>query len=249
MIKETRKRTIFKTIGWRTIGLIITFISAITINLGLALAAASSAMAIAILDMLLKSFAYFGYERAWDKIRYGKSIENTDGCCIWMTGFSGAGKTTIAIALKDKLEKVLLKRVEYLDGDIVRKTLTSDLGFSKEDRDENIKRVSYVASFLSQKAITICAFISPYKKAREKARSISNNFIEVHVDCPIEVCENRDVKGLYKKARSGEIKEFTGISDPYEPPENPEIYIDTNKMALDECVNKIVMYLKNDSII
>jgi len=165
-------------------------------------------------------------------------------CCIWLTGLSGSGKTTIALEIKKRLEGFETP-VEYLDGDIVRKSFTSDLGFSKADRDENIRRVSYVASYLSTKSITVCAFISPYAEARDKARNITNNFIEVHVDCPLEVCEKRDVKGLYKKARAGEIKEFTGISAPYEAPENPEVYVDTSKMDLKECVDKIIGYALN----
>jgi len=165
--------------------------------------------------------------------------------CLWLTGLSGSGKTTIALALKEELKNSGYN-VEYLDGDIVRKSFTKDLGFSKEDRDENIRRVSYVASYLSSKenTIVICAFISPYKDARNKARNLIDDFIEVYVDCPLDVCEKRDIKGLYKKARAGLIKDFTGIDDPYEAPENPEIVVNTSKSTLDECVEKMMLYLK-----
>lgn len=165
--------------------------------------------------------------------------------CVWLTGLSGAGKTTIAIALKEELEG-LGYNVEYLDGDIVRKTFTKDLGFSKPDRDENIKRVSYVASYLSSKqdTVVICAFISPYKLARQNAKNLIENFMEVHVKCPLAICEERDVKGLYRKARAGLIKDFTGIDDPYEEPEHPELELDTSKLDLKQCVDAIAHRIK-----
>lgn len=167
-------------------------------------------------------------------------------CCLWLTGLSGAGKTTIAQRLVEKLEALGEPQcnVEHLDGDIVRQTFCKDLGFSKEDRDENIKRISYVAAYLSASRVVICTFISPYRKARAKARNLCKNFIEVHVDCPLETCEERDVKGLYAKARAGEIKGFTGIDDPYEAPENPELHLRTDKRTLDECVDEIIKYLR-----
>lgn len=164
-------------------------------------------------------------------------------CCIWLTGLSGAGKTTIAKKLHEKLKDLDHKSVEHLDGDIVRATFCKDLGFSKADRDENIKRISYVAAYLSASRVTICTFISPYQKARDNARKLCTNFVEVFVDCPLEVCEERDVKGLYKKARAGEIKGFTGIDDPYEPPDNPQIHLRTDLMSVDDCVEEILKYL------
>jgi len=174
----------------------------------------------------------------------------TNGCCLWLTGLSGAGKTTIAQALVKELESQVNKyRVHHLDGDVVRKSFTSDLGFNKEDRDENIRRVSYVASYLSQENIAICTFISPYREARHKVRERCNNFIEVYVKCPIEVCEDRDVKGLYKKARSGEIKEFTGISDPYEEPLSPDVVVETSRSSVQSCVYEIMAYLAKHGII
>src|SRR5215813_11758740 len=143
-----------------------------------------------------------------------------EGFTLWMTGLSGAGKTTIAVAL----EKILRERgvrFERLDGDTVREGLTRDLGFSKEDRDKNIERVTFVAKLLSRNGVGVVAsFISPYREARDKVRQETTNFIEVFVDAPIQVCEDRDVKGMYAKARKGEIANFTGVSDPYEAPEN-----------------------------
>lgn len=150
-----------------------------------------------------------------------------EGFTIWFTGLSGAGKSTLANLLVDRL-RGMGRRVELLDGDEVRTNLSSGLGFSKADRDMNIQRIAYVAKLLSRNGvIAITAAISPYRETRDRARAEIRNFVEVYVDCPLEVCEERDVKGLYKKARAGEIAQFTGISDPYEAPENPEIVVHT----------------------
>jgi len=157
---------------------------------------------------------------------------DSSGCCLWMTGLSGSGKTSIAVKFVEEMCKRSV-HVEYLDGDIIRQLVCSDLGFSKEDRD------------LSPRYLTICAFISPYKDAREKARNINNNFIEIFVDASLEVCEQRDVKGLYKKARAGQIKQFTGIDDPYEPPDKPDIHLRTDIETIDESAQKIIDYLEN----
>ena len=165
---------------------------------------------------------------------------------IWFTGHSASGKSTLANAT----EKALHERgchTYILDGDNVRHGLNKDLGFSPEDRTENIRRIGEVASLLRQcGVINLIAFISPYRTDRRAARELANGdgtFVEVYVDCPIEVCEQRDPKGIYKKAREGIIKEFTGISAPYEPPEKPEIHIRTDKHSIEECVQMIIDYL------
>ncbi len=169
------------------------------------------------------------------------------GMCIWFTGLSGSGKSTIANALTP----MLLERgreATTLDGDVVRTHLSKGLGFSKEDRDTNILRIGFVAGEITRHTGTvICAAISPYRKTRNEARKMvgSDRFIEVFVDTPLEVCEDRDVKGLYAKARSGEIKGFTGIDDPYEAPVSPEIIITTVKKTPQECAREIVDYLEN----
>lgn len=166
-----------------------------------------------------------------------------EGFVLWFTGLPCSGKTTVADKLAGELKR-RGKKVERLDSDIVRQSLTSDLGFSKEDRDENIKRVTFVAKLLSRNGVaTLVSFISPYKKKREHARRETTNFIEVFVDCPIQECEKRDIKGMYKLARAGEIKDFTGISDPYEEPENPQITINTDKETVEESCRKILEYL------
>lgn len=171
------------------------------------------------------------------------------GFTIWLTGLSGAGKTTVAIALEQELKARELL-VERLDGDTVREGLTRDLGFSKEDRDKNIERVSFVAKLLSRNRVgVIASFISPYREARNNVRQQSTNFIEVFVDTPLEVCAARDVKGLYAKALAGELKGFTGVDDPYEAPETPEITLYTHRETVEECVGKIVTYLETHAFI
>ena len=171
------------------------------------------------------------------------------GVAVWLTGLSGAGKTTISIPLSEKLE-AMGYRVQRIDGDEVRQKLTRDLGFSKEDRDKNIERVTFVAERLVKHGvITVCAFISPYCAERQYARSEIGRFVEIFVKCPIEVCEERDVKGLYAKARAGEIKNFTGIDDPYEEPEDAEMTVDTSTTTLEEEVDSIIAYLQGNGYI
>ena len=171
------------------------------------------------------------------------------GFTLWLTGLSGAGKTTVAVALENELhERGLL--IERLDGDTVREGLTRDLGFSKEDRDKNIERVSFVARLLSRNRVGVVAsFISPYREARDKVRGLTTNFIEVYVNAPLEVCASRDVKGLYAKAFAGQIQGFTGVNDPYEAPENPEIVLHTDKETLEESVGIIINYLEQHDLI
>ncbi len=172
-------------------------------------------------------------------------IRTQKGITLWFTGLSGSGKTTVALEVERKLKEMGFS-VERLDGDLVRKYLTRDLGFSKKDRDENIRRVSYVASLLTRHGvIVLCSFISPYRKARGEARDLIGSFAEVYVNAPLEVCEERDVKGLYKKARAGEIPEFTGVSDPYEPPEAPELELRTDLFSVEDCVRQVIGYLKS----
>ncbi len=166
------------------------------------------------------------------------------GFTLWLTGLSGAGKTTIAVALETALRERGV-RVERLDGDTVREGLTRDLGFSKEDRDKNIERVTFVAKLLSRNGVgVIASFISPYRAARLKVRQEATNFIEVYVNCPIEVCAARDVKGMYAKAFAGQIKNFTGVDDPYEAPETPEITLHTDHETLSESVGHVLTYLE-----
>jgi adenylyl-sulfate kinase len=166
-----------------------------------------------------------------------------EGFVLWFTGLPCCGKTTVADKVAEILKAKSMK-VERLDGDIVRKSLTRDLGFSKEDRDKNIERVTFVAMMLSRNGVAVLpAFVSPYIGARDNARKETTNFIEVYVKCSVEECEKRDVKGMYKKAREGIIKDFTGVDDPYEEPPNPEIVLESDNETVEVSVQKVLDYL------
>ncbi len=165
------------------------------------------------------------------------------GFTIWLTGLSGAGKSTISEELAQRFQEYGRER-EILDGDVVRMHLSQGLGFSREDRDINIKRIAFVCSLLTRNGvICISAAIAPYREARLWARLEIKNFVEVYVKCPIEVCRQRDVKGLYKLVDEGKIKNFTGIDDPYEEPENPELVLETDKETIQECIEHIFIRL------
>jgi adenylylsulfate kinase len=171
------------------------------------------------------------------------------GAILWLTGLSGAGKTTIAHNLAQKLQTRSYP-TEILDGDIVRIYLSQGLGFSKQDRDINVRRIGFVANLLSRNGIiAIVAAISPYRQVREELKKTSTNFIEIYVHAPIAVCESRDVKGLYALARAGQIQHFTGISDPYEEPINPEIICQTDQFTVEQCVNQVLHYLETQGLI
>jgi adenylylsulfate kinase len=166
------------------------------------------------------------------------------GFILWFTGLSGSGKTTITKALEPEL-KARGCKVEILDGDVVRTNLSKGLGFSQEDRDTNIRRIGFVAHLLSRNGVVaMTAAISPYRAIRDEIRAMEPNFVEVYVTAPLEVCESRDVKGLYAKARAGEIKGFTGIDDPYEEPVNPEIICYTERESVEESVKKVLTKLE-----
>ncbi|MEN3043665.1 MAG: adenylyl-sulfate kinase [Candidatus Hydrothermales bacterium] len=171
------------------------------------------------------------------------------GFCVWLTGLPCSGKSTIA----KKLAEILSERnedVEILDGDIVRTFLNKDLGFTREDRIENMRRVSVLSELLTKHGVNvIVALVSPYREGRQKARELLPKFVEVYVKASLETCEKRDVKGMYRKAREGIIKNFTGIDDPYEEPLNPEVICDTEKETVSESVNKILKFLEENGFI
>ncbi|MBI9054671.1 MAG: adenylyl-sulfate kinase [Bacteroidales bacterium] len=237
MFVEQKRRSIIKTISWRlwatitTIALVFLFVGEVKI-----------ALYIGAVEVVLKMILYFAHERIWNKIKFGK--KEVQPAVYWFTGFSGSGKST----LSENFVKILKKkglRVEHLDGDSVR-DIFPKTGFSKEERNRHIKRVGFLASKLEKNGVfVIASFISPYQETRDFVRNLCDNFVEVHVSTPIEVCEKRDVKGLYKKARNGEITQFTGIDHPYEIPNNPEITIDTTHMKVEDSVNEVLKYFNS----
>ena len=180
-----------------------------------------------------------------------EKLLNQKGCVIWFTGLSGSGKSTLANAVEQVLHQQR-HHTYVLDGDNVRHGLNKNLGFSPEDREENIRRVGEVAKlFADAGTVVMTAFISPYCADRDQARALiaADRFVEVFVDCPLDVCEERDTKGLYKKARAGEIKEFTGISAPYEPPLNPEVTVNTAALSIEECAQAVVETLVKTGLV
>lgn len=237
MFKETKTRSILKTISWRILATLITFLLVYIIT-----GQIKAAAIVGSFEITLKIVFYYFHERFWDKIRLGKREFMPK--VIWLTGLSGAGKSTIAEALVLKLKEKGIK-TEHLDGDTVR-AIFPQTGFTKEERIKHIKRVGFLASKLESNGIFVVAsFISPYQESREFVRGICKNFIEVYVSTPLAECEKRDVKGLYKKARAGEIQNFTGISDPFEEPQNPELSIDTTNITVDNAVKLILKKVNN----
>lgn len=177
-------------------------------------------------------------------------MSDSKGFTLWFTGLSGAGKTTISEIVASELT-ARGSRLEILDGDIVRENLSKGLGFSKEDRDTNVRRIAFVADLLSRNGTpVITAAISPYKEIRQEARDMmGDRFIEVYIEASVDACAERDVKGLYAKAFAGEIKEFTGVSDPYEAPENPEIALKTEEEEPEESAARLLTYLEERQLI
>ncbi|MFZ3044955.1 MAG: adenylyl-sulfate kinase, partial [Desulfatirhabdiaceae bacterium] len=191
---------------------------------------------------------WFSFPEVIETLQQAYPPRHKQGFTIFFTGLSGAGKSTIARILYARFLEMRGRPVTLLDGDIVRQNLSSELGFSREHRDINVRRIGYVASEITKnRGIAICAPIAPYAGTRRQIRRLIEQyggFIELHIGTPLEVCEGRDRKGLYAKARAGLIKEFTGISDPYEAPENPEVYIDTTEITPDEAVQEVLLYLE-----
>jgi adenylylsulfate kinase len=190
----------------------------------------------------------YGRARTWIRWSPAGRRDGTleqQGFTVWFTGLSGAGKTTISDALEAVLRERGVRKLEKLDGDVVRTHLSKGLGFSKEDRDTNIRRIGWVAEVLTRNGVCVLASaISPYREIRDEVRRNVGNFVEVYVKCSIPELTRRDVKGLYQKALKGEIQNFTGISDPYEEPLNPEVVVDTESEALEESVAKVLARLE-----
>jgi adenylyl-sulfate kinase len=176
-------------------------------------------------------------------------VTDRPGFCLWFTGLSGAGKSTVATIVANEI-RARDRQVEVLDGDEVREHLSKGLGFSKEDRDTNIRRIGFVASLLARNGVvTITAAISPYRAVRDEVRGWIENFVEVFVDTPLDVCEERDVKGLYARARVGDIPVFTGVSDPYEPPLHPEVTLHTEGKKARDSAREVIAYLEGRGLL
>lgn len=228
---EENKRSVLKTISWRTLATLTTALVVYMFTGKLVLA-----ISVGSVEVVAKIILYFFHERAWNKISFGR--KRIKPFVIWFTGLSGSGKSTLA----DKTHKYLKKKnlpTQQLDGDVMR-AIFPKTGFSKEERLLHIKRAGYLASLLEKNNVfVIASFISPYKESRDFVREMCERFIEIYVDASLETCEQRDPKNLYKKARAGEIKNFTGIDDPFEVPANPELHINTNNATVEESFNRI----------
>ena len=197
--------------------------------------------------------AWFSFPEVVSELRQAYPLRSQKGFTVFFTGLSGAGKSTLGKALAAKLRETQHRSVSMLDGDLIRKHLSSELGFSQKDRSINVRRVGYVASEITKSGgIAICCLISPFEEDRQFNREIvegAGGYVEIHVSTPLETCEVRDVKGLYAKARSGEIKQFTGIDDPYEDPSQPHLVIDTTDQGIEETVNTIFNYLSSEGYV
>ena len=223
MNQETQTRPVAQALSWRVLGTVVTTVLVFIFTRSLSLS-----LAIGVLEFVAKAALYWFHERAWDRVRRGR--QHVEPVVLWFTGLSGAGKSTIADWSARELSARGFK-VERLDGDTIR-DIFPNTGFSRADRDAHIKRVGYLASKLEKNGVFVVAsFVSPYRESRDFVRTLCKNFVEVHVATPLTVCEQRDVKGLYAKARRGEIQNFTGIDDPFEPPLQPDVVIDTTKLT------------------
>ena len=229
---ETHTRSVAKAVSWRILGTLATsaIVFAFTRRWALSLFVGG-------LEFVLKIGLFWLHERAWDRLSYGRREARPS--VVWLTGLSGSGKSTISQQVTESLRAKGLK-VEHLDGDNVR-SLFPNTGFSRPERDSHVRRIGFLASKLEKHGVFVVAsFVSPYRESRDFVRNMCRNFVEVYVSTPLEECERRDVKGLYAKARRGEISSFTGISDPYEPPVGAELVIDTTLVSMEAAVAEVL---------
>ena len=239
MFRETHARSVAKAVSWRLMGTLATalLVLAVTRRIGLSLA-------IGALEFVSKIGLFWVHERVWDRLRFGK--REIVPAVVWLTGLSGAGKSTVADLIYQQLKARGL-RVERLDGDTVRDIFPST-GFTRLERDAHVRRVGYLASKLEQNGVFVVAsFVSPYEESRQFVRGLCRQFVEVYVATSLEECERRDVKGLYARARRGEIRNFTGIDDPYEEPSRPELRIDRGATA-EQSAAAVLAYLDRQII-
>ena len=235
MYNESHTRSLAKALSWRILGTVSTSLLVLLFTRRLALS-----LAVGAVEFVSKIGLYWVHERAWDRVRTGR--RQVRPAVLWFTGLSGSGKSTIAARVLQELEGRGCK-VERLDGDSIR-DIFPQTGFTRADRDAHVRRVGYLASRLERHGVFVVAsLISPYEDSRRFVRGLCTNFIEIHVATPLEECERRDVKGLYAKARQGEITNFTGIDDPYEPPLDAELTIDTQLVSVEEAAAMVLSRL------
>ena len=235
--RDTHARSVAKAISWRVIASLATTALVFLFTGQLALS-----FAIGGIEAILKVGLFWLHERAWDKVPFGK--KEPEPAVLWFTGLSGSGKSTIS----DWVANILRKRgmrVEQLDGDSIR-GIFPQTGFTRDERDAHIRRVGFLASKLEQHGVSVVAsFVSPYEESRAFVRGLCRNFLEVYVATPLEVCETRDAKGLYARARRGEIANFTGINDPYETPSRPELVVNTDGLTVEQAGLRVIDTLRH----
>lgn len=235
MFRESHSRSVAKALSWRILGTVATagLVFIFTRRLSLSLAVGG-------LEFVSKIGLFWLHERAWDRTSFGR--REIRPAVLWFTGLSGSGKSTVADWVADALVQRGLK-VERLDGDKVRDIFPAT-GFSREERDAHIRRVGFLASKLEQHGVTVVAsFVSPYAASRDFVRGLCRDFLEVHVSTPLAECERRDVKGLYARARKGELRQFTGIDDPYEAPTRAELVVDTSTISVEDAGRQVLRLL------
>lgn len=234
--RETKTRSVIKSITWRFLATLIT-VSLVYIFTG----KIDTALEIGAIEVILKLIVYFLHERLWHIIRFGK--HELDPFVLWITGLPGAGKTSIAVRLVEKLEKKGLK-VEHLDGGNIR-DIFQKIGFNREEVNAHIKKVGYLASRMEKKGVfVVSSFVSPYRESRNFVRELCNNFVEVYLSTPVEICEKRESRKLYEKARAGKIKNLPGVDVEYQKSEIPEFEIDTSKISIDKAADMVFKKLK-----
>lgn len=241
MYREKHIRSIVKTISWR-----VTATTTTVLLVWIFTNQLKTAFTIGSIEVFLKMLLYYLHERTWNKSRFGR-VEIAP-FVLWFTGLPVSGKSMLADTVYEELRKNG-RKMERLDGERVRQ-LFPKTGFSKQERIQHVERIGHLSSILVKNNITVVAsFISPYKESRQFVRKISTNFIEIYINTPLEVCEQRDTKGLYLRARKGEIQQFTGIDAPYEEPENPDLVVDTINTTTKENVKRIMKFLKSRDLI
>jgi|SRR5688572_1106941 len=237
MYSESHTRSLIKAISWRILGTVATSLLVFMFTRRLVLS-----LAVGAVEFVSKIGLFWMHERVWDRVQVGR--REVRPAVLWFTGLSGSGKSTIAQRVLAELGR-RQRKVEHLDGDTIRE-IFPQTGFTRADRDAHVRRVGYLASRLERHGVcVVVSLISPYEESRRFVRGLCANFIEIHVATPLEECERRDVKGLYARARRGEITQFTGIDDPYEPPTHPEVRIDTQAVTVDEAVAMVLKRLED----